>query len=161
MSNVWISQRLMNEMLADIEKFSPLETGGSFFGYHSKQNNVVITNLIPAGPNAKHKKYSFEPDQLFQLKIMEELYFEHNALINYLGDWHSHPSSVSCLSRRDEKTLLKIARSDTAQCPNPIMMIFGANPEKWTVNTVRFTFGKNKIWPFYQCNYEVLNLNVD
>ena len=161
MVNAWISQKLVDEMLAEIEKFSPLETGGSFFGYHSKISDTVITHLIPAGPNAKHNRYSFEPDQKFQLKLMEELYFEGNAPISYLGDWHSHPNNFPSLSRRDEKTLLNIALSDSAQCQHPIMMIFGSCPEKWTINTVKFTEGKRYFWPLYKCNYEKMTLIVD
>jgi integrative and conjugative element protein (TIGR02256 family) len=160
-ANIWIKQKLIDEILADIEDYSPLETGGAFFGYHSKSSDVVITHLIPAGPNAKHKRYSFEPDQEFQLKLMEELYYEKNASVSYLGDWHSHPTNVSNLSRRDERTLLNIALSASAQCQHPIMMIFGSCPEKWTINTVKFTEGKRYFWPLYKCNYETMTLIVD
>ena len=144
-ANIWINQKLIDEILADIENYSPLETGGAFFGYHSKNSDVVITHLIPVGPNAKHKRYSFEPDQEFQLKLMEELYFEKNASISYLGDWHSHPTNVS----------------DSAQCQHPIMMIFGSCPEKWTINTVKFTEGKRYFWPLYKCNYEQMIMIID
>jgi integrative and conjugative element protein (TIGR02256 family) len=161
MANVWIAQGLIDEILLEVERFFPLETGGAFFGYYSKKNDVVITHLIPAGPRAKHKKYSFEPDQSFQLEMMAELYFKHNAAIGYLGDWHSHPKHTANLSRRDEKTLLNIALSNTSKCPYPIMLIVGSLPKEWTVNCIRFVEGKHQIWPFYSCNYVPLKLKID
>jgi len=161
MANVWIAQGLIDEILLEIESFFPLETGGAFFGYYSKTNDVVITHLIPAGSRAKHKKYSFEPDQSFQLEMMAELYFKHNATISYLGDWHSHPKHKPKLSRRDEKTLLNIALTDTSKCPRPIMLIVGSLPKEWTINCVRFVEGKHQIWPFPLCKHEQLNLKVD
>ena len=93
MAKVWISQKLIDDMLADVEEYFPLETGGSFFGYTSDSNDVVITHLIDAGPRAKRTKFSFEPDQGFQLPEMELLFYKHKGSVRYLGDWHSHPCS--------------------------------------------------------------------
>ena len=46
MPNVWIRQSLLEQMLSDVEFYSPLETGGSFFGYAAANNDVVITHLV-------------------------------------------------------------------------------------------------------------------
>jgi len=161
MEKVWISQGLMDAIIVEIESYAPLETGGSFFGYYAENDDIVITQLIDAGPKAKHKKFSFEPDQDFQLSEMEKIYFENDGLLSYLGDWHSHPVSSSFLSRRDEKTLLNIALSESAKCNKPLMIVFGALPTKWTANVVRFSEGIRYFGPFYKCKYESLILIVD
>ena len=161
MDKVWIRQELMDAIIAEIESYAPLETGGAFFGYHADNNDIVVTQLISAGPNAKHKKFSFEPDQEYQLSQMEQIYFENEGKLSYLGDWHSHPVSSSFLSRRDEKTLLNIALTEAAKCSKPLMMVFGALPAKWTANAVRFAEGMMYFGPFYKCKYESLILVVD
>lgn len=161
MAKVWISQNHIDRMIAEIEVFAPLETGGAFFGYISLENNVVITDLIDAGVGAKRGRYSFEPEQDYQLAEMERLYRLSNGKTTYLGDWHSHPANAPALSRRDERTLLKIASSEQAKCPAPVMMIIGSHPEKWLVNCVRFVKGRKRIWPFYSCEYESLEVMVD
>ncbi|MDP4535580.1 Mov34/MPN/PAD-1 family protein [Alkalimonas collagenimarina] len=161
MANVWISQLCVDNLLREIEKFSPLETGGSFFGYVGDNGDVVITDLIHAGPKAKRRRYSFEPDQVFQHAEMARLFELNGGRTSYLGDWHSHPLSSPELSLRDERTLLKVACSADAQCPHPIMMVIGYFPEQWTINCVRFKHGKKMIWPFFSCHYETLNVIFD
>ena len=80
--------------------------------------------------------------------------------VTYLGDWHSHPSSTSSLSLLDKRTLTKIATTDEANCKNPIMLILGKKPEKWSANVVKFLSGKLFVWPFVSCNYEPLDIKV-
>lgn len=150
----------MSEILTDIEEYVPLETGGSFFGYVAG-DDVVVTELIHAGPQAKRTSFCFSPDQEYQLSEMKRLFQLSDGTTFYLGDWHSHPSSSPILSRRDEKTLLKVACSKDALCPHPVMMVFGSCPEKWTIECVRFTKGRRFIWPLYSCNYEKLKIIVD
>lgn len=158
MKKVWIPQILINEMIDKIERYAPLETGGSFFGYLSEDSDLVITHLIEAGPFAKRTAFSFEPDQKYQLQIMEELFFESGKSLSYLGDWHSHPSSSADLSLRDRRTLAKIAKSSEAKCPQPIMMVFGLYPKKWSVNCVRFKEETQYFFVFNSCEYETLEI---
>lgn len=158
MKKVWIPQILLSEMTDEIGRYVPLETGGSFFGYHSDDNEIVITQLIKAGPFAKRTICSFEPDQNYQLQTMEELFYESNKSLSYLGDWHSHPSSSSELSSRDRRTLATIAKAPEARCSQPIMMVFGSYPEKWTVKCVRFKNYSRYMLIFDSCEYETLQL---
>lgn len=148
-------------MIVEVESFFPQETGGSFFGYTATNNDVVITHLVAAGPNAKRTQYSFEPDQTYQLKEMEKLFYEQDSKLSYIGDWHSHPNNSAALSRKDEKTLLNIALAKESQCSYPIMLIIGFYPDQTDINCVRFVSGRKLIWPFGFCKYEQLNLTVD
>ena len=161
MPNVWIRQSLLEQMISEVEFYSPLETGGSFFGYAAANNDVVITHLVAAGPNAKRTPNSFEPDQTYQLSEMEKLFYEKDSKLSYIGDWHSHPNNSPALSRKDEKTLLNIALVKESQCPYPIMLIIGFYPDRTDINCVRFLSGRKLIWPFGFCKYEHLNLIVD
>lgn len=161
MANIWISQCFINEIIHEIEAFAPIETGGTFFGYFADNGDIVVTDLIDAGPDAKRSRYSFEPDQEYQLAEIKRLFILSGGKTTYLGDWHSHPNSSPVLSRKDEKTLLNIALSTQAQCPNPIMVVVGSHPEHWSFNCVKFVQGERKIWPFYSCHYESLHLIID
>lgn len=158
MKKVWIPRILLSEMTDEIERYAPLETGGSFFGYHSDDNDIVITHRIEAGPFAKRTIRSFEPDQTYQLRTMEKLFYESGKSLSYLGDWHSHPSSSAQLSLRDRRTLGKIAKSPDAKCPQPIMMVFGLYPKKWDINCVQFKDKKQYFFVFSSCEYEILEI---
>lgn len=161
MVKLWISQSHINEIISEVEEYAPFETGGTFFGYVADNDDLVVTDLVPAGGAAKRGLYSFEPDQDFQLNEIERLFYLSKGKTSYLGDWHSHPRSSTALSRKDERTLLKIALSTEAQCEKPIMMVIGSYPEKWCINCVQFESGCKLIWPFYSCNYHLLNLVID
>ena len=161
MANLWLSQCFINEIINEVEAFAPLETGGAFFGYFADNGDVVVTDLIDAGSDAKRSRYSFEPDQDYQLAEIERLFILSNGKTTYLGDWHSHPNSFPSLSRKDEKTLLNIALSTEARCPYPVMVVVGSHPEEWSFNCVKFISGKKKIRPFYSCNVETLTLAID
>lgn len=161
MNKVWISRSYLSAIISEIEDYAPLETGGAFFGYIAENKDIVITDLIHAGPKAKRSRYSFLPDQEFQINEMAHLFEQSHCKTTYLGDWHSHPTTSPALSWKDERTLLKIALSDEAQCKKPLMMVIGSLPEKWNINCVQFQSGKKKIWPFFSCEYRCLRIEVD
>lgn len=139
-------------------EWKPLETGGVLMGYIATNGDVVVTDIIGPGDNAIHKKYSFYPDQDFQLKKIERIYFESSKSNTYLGDWHSHPHSKPSLSNRDKKTLGNIASDQGSQNNNPVMVVLGSHPDEWTVNSVQFiSVTKKYWWPFNSYNIDILN----
>jgi len=160
-SKLWVTTDQIEQIIIDIENHHPYETGGVLMGYTGLNGDVVVTDIIYSGPNAIHKRYSFCPDQEYQLEQIANIFYESNRSVNYLGDWHSHPNTVPDLSMLDKRTLTKIALTPESKCPNPIMVIFGEKPNKWTINAVRFQSGKIRIWPFSSCKYEYLQLFSD
>lgn len=142
MQIVWIEQSLFNKLFEETNKKLPLETGGVLVGYKDIYNNIVVTDLIGAGPNAIHKKYSFIPDGKYQQIELSRIYFESNRIKTYLGDWHSHPYQNSYLSWRDRRTLKKIAKTKTAREPNPLFIIVGT--KRWNLKCWKYIGEKQK-----------------
>jgi len=161
MNKCWISQLLINQIIEEIEKWDPLETGGVLMGYIASNNDVVVTELIACGSNATHRRYSFEPEQEFQLEEIAGIHASTDGKTTYLGDWHSHPKSSPGLSFIDKRTLTNIALTKESQCPFPVMMIAGSKPKKWDFNTVRFVSGRKVLWPMTKCELESLELKID
>jgi integrative and conjugative element protein (TIGR02256 family) len=159
--NLWISSKLHQLIVDEVEKWAPFETGGVLMGYTGVNGDVVVTDLISDGPNSTHGRFRFKPDQEYQLNNIEYIYTNSNGRITYLGDWHSHPNSYPILSLLDKRTLTKIALTKESKCMHPVMMIYGKLPDKWSVNVVRFNNGVMRIWPFCQCEYEVLDCIID
>lgn len=157
---LWIPEPIFADMVTDANKWAPSETGGVFMGYHADNKDIVITDMVSAGPKATHHRYRFCPDQDYQLEQISEIYMQSNRNITYLGDWHTHPSSTSNLSFIDKRTLTRIATTPEAQALNPIMGILGSHPEKWTLKVVQFVSGQIHIWPFVTCRYSQLPYTV-
>lgn len=138
MQLVWIKHHLYEKLFEETNKKLPLETGGMLLGYKDEYNDIVITELIGAGPNAVHNEYSFAPDGKYQQNELSRIYYESDRIFTYLGDWHSHPYQNSYMSGRDLKTLKKIAKTKSAREPNPIFIIIGTRPSEakcWKYNT--------------------------
>jgi integrative and conjugative element protein (TIGR02256 family) len=107
----------------------PLETGGLLLGYRSTTREVVITQVLGAGPNAERTAARFVPDHNWQEQQLAAAYERAERRLAYLGDWHSHPRGSTRLSRLDRQTLQTISRHSAARCPVPVMAIIaGADP---------------------------------
>jgi integrative and conjugative element protein (TIGR02256 family) len=122
---VWIKHRLYQKLFEETYNRLPFETGGMLLGYKDIYSNMVITNLISAGPNAIYKKRSFVPDGEYQQSELSNIYISSKRTTTYLGDWHSHPYDHSYMSWRDRKTIKKIAKTESTRESNPIFIIIG------------------------------------
>jgi len=140
-------------MIAEAEKMSPYETGGIFMGYQADNNDLVVTDIIDAGPDATHKRFSFSPDQTYQLERIAHIYDDSEGNVTYLGDWHTHPNGTPELSSIDKRTLTKIALTPESKNSHPIMAILGSYPKTWTLNSVQFASGVMRPWLFSTCTY--------
>lgn len=117
-------------IVAEAERVSPLETGGVLLGYWvEEKSDVVVTHMIGPGPKAIHKRFRFAPDHRYQSAEITRIHAEHQCAqsydIGYLGDWHTHPGSCAYLSGYDRATLKRIALTQSARAPQPVMFIFG------------------------------------
>jgi integrative and conjugative element protein (TIGR02256 family) len=128
----WISEEVLGVMAAEAERLSPKETGGVLLGYWTETaKEVVITDIIGPGPCAVHEERRFVPDTDYQEREIARIYEWSGWRRTYLGDWHSHPLSRVYLSRRDRKTLRRIAGHADARAPLPLMVILaGGSPWK-------------------------------
>jgi integrative and conjugative element protein (TIGR02256 family) len=115
-------------MLIETIKWMPKETGGILMGNRKSVDEWIITQVIGPGRNAKHTLTSFIPDYDYQEEEVAKIYSESNCLETYLGDWHTHPNSNSHLSKKDTKTLRRIALFKKARIENPLMLIIGTRP---------------------------------
>lgn len=130
---IWISQIEIDRCLAEADEYFPRETGGAFMGYWSDEHQVVVTAMIAAGPQARHNRNSFQPDQQWQVDHIAEHYDRSGRMDGYLGDWHTHPHAPSAqLSTMDLATLRRIVRERRARAPRPISVIFFGQPLQWS-----------------------------
>lgn len=132
--NIWIPQYLLDQVLDEANKFFPNETGGLLMGYYvDKQQVIVITDIVDAGPKAIHTPTSFIPDYKYQEQEIAKLYELSGRLHTYLGDWHSHPTGSPTLSGKDKRTLGNIAIHSPARAPEPIMLMLGGITDRWKI----------------------------
>src|SRR3712207_2886776 len=76
----------------------PLETGGLLLGRTGPER--LVTCVIGPGPNATHERFRFNPDQRWQEDAVAAAWKVDRDL-EYLGDWHTHPTGRPRLSKLD------------------------------------------------------------
>ena len=101
-------------------------------GWWADITTAVIAAVIGPGPDARHERHNFEPDQDWQLDQIAQHYEASGRRETYLGDWHSHPNaSVDTLSWTDRRVLRRIINTPSARCPAPLMTVFWGQPDDW------------------------------
>jgi integrative and conjugative element protein (TIGR02256 family) len=128
---VWISERVVAAITREANNFYPLETGGLLLGWREGGDRIV-TGVLGPGPSALHRESYFQPDHLWQVDRLEEVFAETDGDLDYLGDWHSHPDGPAKLSSDDRATLRRISRAN----PGGLMVILGGSVSgDWTVGS--------------------------
>lgn len=123
-ARLWLEPSCWEEMVTEARRHGRLETGGVLLGWRNGVD-VVVSHVVGPGPDAQHDRTAFHPDSAWQAATIGELYEESGRRLEYLGDWHTHPGGRPWPSRRDERTLRRIAVASEARCPDPIMVILG------------------------------------
>jgi integrative and conjugative element protein (TIGR02256 family) len=127
---IWIDRALLRRLAVEADAARPDETGGVLLG-HRNGRDIVIRAVVDAGPRAQRWPTGMRPDADYQAAEVEAAFAASDGAITYLGDWHSHPGTLSVPSRRDRKTLRNIATDDEAQCQEPLMLIVGGDDHAW------------------------------
>lgn len=134
-SVVWMPSDFIAQIHADADNKFDLETGGTFMGYWASMDEAVVTEIIPAGPDALHNGHNFEPDQEWQLMRIAEIYEASGRKHTYLGDWHSHPNTrVAQLSWTDRTCAKMIIKTPKARTTRPIMAILAGTKYSWKLH---------------------------
>lgn len=105
-----------------VERY-PLETGGILLGSWISEGVVSVTDVVGSGPAARHGERSFDPDHEWQVRQVARRWERRPELIEYLGDWHTHPDGRNRPSWRDRAVARTIAATPEARAPRPAMLI--------------------------------------
>lgn len=155
---VMLPWRLVEGCLQEIDATFPQESGGVLMGQQRPQGEICVDEVVGPGPNARHQRYSFEPDLDWQRARIAERYARTGGKSTYLGDWHSHPgASHGGLSNTDRKALKTIIRAPEAQCPRPLMIIFWGAPDAWFLSAWQARLNQRRV---FGARLEVLPLKV-
>ena len=139
-ARLWLPRPVLEQIASEADTAFPDETGGAFVGYEAGED-VVVTNVIRAGPRARRTTVEFEPDAEYQLEQIALLYAASGRLHTYIGDWHTHPGGPANCSYKDKNALRTISRDPASRCPRPVMLILG-DGDPWTMTAWRHYPGR-------------------
>jgi integrative and conjugative element protein (TIGR02256 family) len=140
-TNVWWVRETLEQFAADAERWAPLETGAAILGYRGDDGSVVVLDLVPGGPRARRRRTAFVPDARWQIAEIHRRYRESGRIARYLGEIHSHPSGSCALSRRDRRTVRRIAHHAAARLDRPLMAVAAGAERLWLAKAWEFVAG--------------------
>ncbi len=107
----------------------PSETGGSLVGVTDlKSRTIVIVDVLPTPPDSKCGPSHFVRGGDGQQEALDEVHRRTARVVDYLGEWHSHPDGVPARPSQDDETLLnKIHRKMGIEGLPGLMVIVARN----------------------------------
>ena len=94
--------------------------------------DIIIQELISAGPGAKHLRHGFEPDEAWQWTEMERIHLRDGGVTKYIGDWHSHPNAKhGGLSGTDLAALRTILLAPESHADKVVSLVLCGGPSAW------------------------------
>lgn len=82
---------------------APTETGGVLLGYYDfNVNAIVVVDALPAPSDSKSDPTSFERGVAGLPEAIREVARRTAGIVQYIGEWHSHPPGHSAAPSRDD-----------------------------------------------------------
>lgn len=117
-----LSQRVFEMIKADCRRYKGVETGGILVGRKVGPDFVVVF-VVPGGPKAERAKTGFAPDSTWQQEVLDVVFDRFDASVDYLGDYHKHPSRFDRPSAHDFRTAREIVSSPAWDKPEAVFPI--------------------------------------
>lgn len=105
------------------------ESGGVLMGYIAR-NELKILDCTQPNIFDIHKRYNFIRNIFGHQFLINYKYKNSNGILNYIGEWHTHPEINPKPSKTDLITLMKIRKYKNVKFP-VIMIIVGQNDTFW------------------------------
>ena len=105
----------------------PLETGGVLIGHYGETlDTAIVTRVTGPPPDSRRRRTAFYRGTQGLQELLGALWRKNEY---YLGEWHYHPGGSPEPSATDIRRMQEIAESDDARCPEPILLVAGADCE--------------------------------
>ncbi|MFW6016825.1 MAG: ThiF family adenylyltransferase [bacterium] len=118
-----INSELKDEMWQLLNNNKPNETGGILFGRMDYKRKIIyVTRIMDAPPDSIKKPYLFKRGTQNVTEKLEEINALTGDIINYVGEWHTHPNGGSKLSDTDKEAISEL-RSYLDRIPYPTFIL--------------------------------------
>lgn len=120
-SKVLISNQLLERMYEVASEYYPNEFGGILSGFREGNKVVVVDFETPSKIENSGNKFVRHSDNLNV--YLSNIYRSSEGILEYIGEWHSHPGSSAQYSLNDEQSMIQISKDKKVKIENPVMVI--------------------------------------
>ncbi|WLH51304.1 Mov34/MPN/PAD-1 family protein [Pseudomonas tolaasii] len=108
----------------------PNETGGSILGVTDlKTKTIVVVDVLPTPPDSEASPNHFVRGQEGQAEALENVRKRTANVVDYVGEWHSHPDGCPARPSNYDETLLDTLQRQMSAEGLPALMIIAGQTE--------------------------------
>ena len=136
-------QCLLDKMIAQRQEALPNETGGPFVGYFDMlRQRIYLVDSLPSPPDSESSPSHYRRGKEGVRELCEDVNKRTGGMVEFIGDWHSHPDDHSTdLSNADLLLLVHHSMEmSRVGCP-ALIAIMGENGQ------LAFHLGKGFLQP--------------
>lgn len=127
--NIEIGEDIIDKVKRYYSLSTKYETGGILLGNINEVGKEIRISEIYELKSGFFSKVFYKRNVKKAQKIINQRWKETDGLMNYVGEWHTHPDMSAIPSHTDQKSLHKIHMQTEAVLPGTIMLIVGYNSE--------------------------------
>lgn len=101
------------------------ETGGILLGKFNRKNKLIEISEVYELKTSLFSKILYKRNARKAQKIINKRWKETEGIINYIGEWHTHPNMLAHPSRTDINSLKEIYDKVKHVLPGTILIIAG------------------------------------
>lgn len=114
------------------EKRLPKETGGTLIGgYDLSQQRLYVTGLLPSPPDSGEYPHAYERGTAGLGEQFDLVRGRTAGLLEYVGEWHSHPAGHSSRPSQDDRTLFAWLKHEMELDALPPLMLIVGEDHRW------------------------------
>jgi integrative and conjugative element protein (TIGR02256 family) len=134
---LYVSEALLVKITVSRQKHLPNETGGSLLGsYDLERKLIYVVDTIFAPKDSIERPGIFIRGKQGLSDDLKSIQEKTLGMIEYIGEWHSHPDGATCMPSRDDMNLSRwlINNMDAAGLPAVMLIACENNGFTWFVN---------------------------
>lgn len=154
--SVEIMENMLRKLLKHEQYYGMYESGGILLGKRTTDGKkYIITDITEQNQFDRSGPLFFVRDRIAAQKRINDLWIESKGLVNYIGEWHTHPCKNPRPSTIDRVLMQKIFEEKSNVWNEAIMIIVGQQRSLYvgvyskscgcntTIETVVSLVGKN------------------
>jgi len=88
-----------------------------------EENALIVAHATRPGPRAIHTPAYFDRDKAYCEDLVRQYHSATAGVLNYVGEWHSHPSVDTRPSPLDNASLYEVVRDSGYKIASPVSII--------------------------------------
>ena len=124
-----IEDLAINMLFMHIQKHkTDMEAGGILLGKrYQKREEYIISDISELDERDIRSRFAFVRSKHSAQRIINQLWAESNGIINYLGEWHTHPEYRATPSQVDKKLIEQIIHDHSNVFVKVFLIIIGTD----------------------------------